>query len=278
LFAHIKAIPGQRIVSTHSPYFAGQAQLDDLRLFSKAGSDTIVTRLDLSLLTNTDDRRKLQETVIDTRGDLLFSRGLVLFEGQTEEQALPTWAQKYWGTTIHELGLCFVRVNGTDYFPFVWLAKALRIPWYVFADGESGPVKALDAALKKAGERESAHCPNVVVHPDGKNFESQLIAEGYLAEISLALNAMSGSQTYLVDYIADKHGQKAKGGVLRDYKSAGGEHRAALDAMSNAKTSVSKYLGQVITGLKDPTRRFPTRIRILLEIVSAAHGLRKAED
>ena len=278
LFAHIKAIPGQRIVSTHSPYFAGQAQLEDLRLFIKTGGDTIVTRLDLSSLTDANDVRKLQETVIDTRGDLLFSRGLVLFEGQTEEQALPIWAHKYWGTTIHELGLCFVRANGTDYFPFVWLAKALRIPWYVFADGEAAPVKALDAALKKAGEPESAHCPNVVVHPAGKNFESQLIDEGYMAEIELALNAMSGSKTYLVDYVANMHGQKAKGGVVRDYKSAGGDERAAFDAMSNAKTSASKHLGHVITGLADPARRFPTKIKSLFEIVGAAHGLKKAED
>jgi putative ATP-dependent endonuclease of OLD family len=29
LFSHIKAITGQRVVSTHSPYFAGQAQLDE---------------------------------------------------------------------------------------------------------------------------------------------------------------------------------------------------------------------------------------------------------
>ena len=63
---------------------------------------------------------------------------MVLFEGQTEEQALPVYASRYWGSTIHERGFCFVRVNGTDYFPFICLCKALRIPWYVFADGEPG--------------------------------------------------------------------------------------------------------------------------------------------
>jgi putative ATP-dependent endonuclease of the OLD family len=75
LFSQIRAIPGQRIVSTHSPYVAGQAQLDDLRLFIKSGGDTIVSRLDLGLLKEPSDVRKLQETVIETRGDLLFSRG-----------------------------------------------------------------------------------------------------------------------------------------------------------------------------------------------------------
>lgn len=128
LFSHIKNISGQRVVSTHSPYFAGQAQLEDLRLFIKKGGDTVVTELNLSELEKEDDKRKLQDSVIESRGDILFARVVVLFEGQTEEQAMPIWAQRYWGTTIHEVGFSFVRANGTDYFPFIWLAKSLGIP------------------------------------------------------------------------------------------------------------------------------------------------------
>lgn len=278
LFGHIKEIPGQHIVSTHSPYFAGQAQLQDLRLFIKTGGDTTSKRLDLSSLKDPNDIRKLQETVIDSRGDILFARAVVLFEGQTEEQALPIWARKYWGASIHELGFCFVRVNGTDYFPFVWLAKALGIPWYVFADGEIKPLKDLESALKKADEKPSAECVNVIVIPDGKNFESQLIVEGYMAEIELAFNEMTGSTTALDEYIDDKHGQKAKGGILRDYKSAGGRERAALDAMSGAKTSLSKHLAKVLSELKDPERRFPTKIKCLFEIMGMAHGITEAKD
>lgn len=277
LFGHIKQIAGQRIVSTHSPYLAGQARLEELRLFIKKSGETVVTKIDVAALKDANDVRKLQETVIDTRGDILFSRAVVLFEGQTEEQALPIWAQEYWGTSIHELGFCFVRTNGTDYFPFIWLAKALGIPWYVFADGESQPVKELDSALKKAGEVESSKHPSVVVHPAGKNFESQLVAEGYLSEIELALDAMSGVKGYLDEYIKDKHGQKAKGGVLRDYVSPGARERAAFDALSGAKTSVSKHLGHVITAHKNPDRRFPSIITKIFEVVSATHELKKAE-
>lgn len=278
LFGHIKEIPGQRIVSTHSPYFAGQAQLEELRLFIKCEGDTTTKKLDLSTLPDPNDRRKLQETVIDSRGDILFARAVILFEGQTEEQALPIWAKKYWGSSIHELGFCFVRVNGTDYFPFMWLSKALGIPWYVIADGEATPLKDLEAALKKAEEQKAADCTNVVVIPDGRNFETQLIAEGYIAEIELAIDAMSGSAASLDDYINSMHGQRAKGGVLRDYKSAGGRERAALDAMSGAKTNLAKHLANVISELETPERRFPTKIRNLFEIVSEAHGLSKVED
>jgi len=275
LFARIKEIPGQRIVSTHSPYFAGQARLEDLRLFIKRAGDTIVAKLDLSSLTDPNDVRKLQETVIDTRGDLLFAHSLVFFEGQTEEQALPIWAQKYWGASIHELGFCFVRVNGTDYFPFVWLANALQIPWYIFADGEDIPVKRLDAALARICKPNSTECANVVVHPVGKNFESQLIDEGYMKEIEKALDAINGTKSYLDAFIDELHGAKGKKGVIRDYKSAGGRERAAFDAMSAEKTSMSKHLGQVIASLPDPTRRFPAKIRELFDKISAHSGFMK---
>lgn len=276
LFAQIREITGQRIVSTHSPYFAGQAKLEDLRLFLKTCGDTVVTKLDPSTL-GKDDVRKLRETVIDTRGDILFSRGIVLFEGQMEEQALPVWAAKYWGSTIHELGFCFVSANGLDYFPFIWLSKNLGIPWYLFADGEEIPVKRLETALEKAKEPKSAECKNVVVHPSGENFESQLVAEGYLAEIETALDAMDGKSGLLDRYIEELHGQKKSKDTLRDYKSDGGRSRAALDALQGNKTSVARHLAIAISNHSDPERRFPTKIKALFEIIGEANGLTKAK-
>lgn len=282
LFGHIKAIAGQRVVSTHSPYFAGQAQLEDLRLFIKKGGDTVASKLDLSKLSKADDKRKIQESVIESRGDILFARALVLFEGQTEEQALPIWAQEYWGASIHELGFSFARANGTDYFPFIWLAQSLNIPWYLIADGEPIPLKNLEDALKKANLPETAKSPNVVVHPSGNNFETQLIAEGYMAEIEATFNAVSGQAAFLEDFIANNHGLsygKFKDGTdkgSRDYKSAGGRERAAADAMKGQKTRLAKPLAHQIVGLADPARKFPSTIDSLFKIISAGHSLAKA--
>jgi putative ATP-dependent endonuclease of the OLD family len=282
LFGHIKAIAGQRVVSTHSPYFAGQAQIEDLRLFIKKGGDTVSTKLDLSQLSKADDRRKVQESVIDSRGDILFARALVLFEGQTEEQALPIWAQEYWGASIHELGFSFARANGTDYFPFIWLAKGLDIPWYLIADGEPQPLKNLEDALKKASLADTSKSPNIVVLPGGNNFETQLIAEGYMAEIEAALDATSGEAAFLDGFIVKNHGLsygKFKDGTdkgTRDYKSAGGRERAAADAMKGQKTRLAKPLARQIVGLADPLRRFPSTIAALFKTIGTAHGLVKA--
>ena|GEM_PF-163312 len=262
LFGHIRSIPGQRIVSTHSPYFAGQARLEDLRLFIKRGCDTTATAMDLAKLNKKDDERKLQEVVIASRGDILFARAVVLFEGQTEEQALPVWAEAYWGASVHELGLSFVRVDGTNYFPYIWLAENLKIPWFVIADGEPAAVEVLDAALTKSGVSTSAANPSIVVLPGGRNFEQQLIAEGYEAEIQAALCKAYKSDTYIDDFIAKMHGQnaKGKGSGKRDYRSAGGRTRATLDALRAEKVSLAKPVALAICEHSDPARRFPAKL------------------
>jgi putative ATP-dependent endonuclease of OLD family len=150
LFARIKSITGQRIVSTHSPYFAGQAKLEELRLFTKQNGITSAARLNMAGL-NLDGQRKLEREVIASRGDLLFARALVLFEGETEEQALPLWAELFWGASIHELGFSFVSVGGQNYFPFIWLARSFGIPWFVFSDGEPAAITTLARELGRAG-------------------------------------------------------------------------------------------------------------------------------
>lgn len=277
LFAHIRQITGQRVVSTHSPYFAGQARLEDLRLLIKRGGETIATKLDLSSL-KLDDRRKLQDTVIDSRGDLLFSRAVVFFEGQTEEQALPVWAMKYWGCSIHEIGFSFVRVNGTDYFPYIWLAKALEIPWYVFGDGEEHPVKQLEAALKKAGHATVAASPNVVVIPGGNDFEAQLIAENYQAEMEAALDDVLGDKPFLDNYMATQNGGKRKGGSIRDYNAANARDVATLDAVRENKTRMARPVAEKIVALTDPAERFPSQIAKLFAILAVAHGVPKAKE
>ncbi len=277
-FSQVKSIPGQRIVSTHSPYFAAQAKLSDLRLFIRRDGETNVTKLDVSELDG-DDVRKLRHGVVNTRGDLLFSRAVVFFEGETEEQALPILAEAYWGCSIHELGFSFVRVGGNgNYFPFIWLAQRLDIPWYVFSDGEPQTLDRLEAALHKTDMPPVASSANVIVLPGGNDFEAQLISEGYLQEIEEALDYIHGNKGYLDIYIDKHHGlPRGKGKPDRDYKGENGRIIAVGDALdSRLKTRVAEPLAEILANLPDQTRRFPTHIRALFERISADHRLEPA--
>lgn len=277
-FSQVKSISGQRVVSTHSPYFAGQASLADLRLFIRNGGETTVSRLNLSVLTN-DELRKLRHGVVNTRGDLLFARAAVFFEGETEEQALPILAEAYWGCSIHELGFSFVRVgSNSNYFPFIWLAESLDIPWYVFSDGEAETITHLGRALHKSGKGVPSACPEVFVIPNGLNFERQLVAEGYLPEIEATFNEVEGHADFLGDYIARMNGKTGKKGVIRDYTVADGRLKAACDAMSESKTRMAEPLATTFCSIVDEARRFPANIRALFEKMSANHGLTQVSE
>lgn len=279
LFAQIKSIPGQRIVSTHSPYFAGQARLSELRLFNKHGGVTQAKRLAMTDL-SPDDIRKLERTVIASRGDLLFARAVILFEGETEEQAFPLWAQAYWGATAHELGFSFVSVGGTDYFPFLWLAQSFGIPCYIFSDGEDKPVTKLKADANRVGITDISKHERIVVVPNKKDLEAHLIEDGYMDAFEAAIAKYAGA-TALDTYIATLNGTPGAkvGGVQppRDYSGADGRKRAALDMVSDKKTRYATPLASAVLQLADPARRVPKLVTQLFDVIGKDFGLTKVD-
>ena len=274
LFSQIKSIPGQRIVSTHSPYFAGQAKLTELRLFIKDNGITTASKLDISDL-SADDVRKLERTVVATRGDLLFATAIILFEGDTEEQAFPLWAQEYWGASVHELGFNFIGVGGQDYFPFVWLARSLGLPWYLFSDGEDITITRLNRNLLKAGIQNVPDHNNIVVLPNKDDLEAYLMREGYSDAFEEAIKNAE-SETALDEYIDELDGEAGKkvDGVtpIRDYRTEGGRLRAMLDKISGHKTRYATPLATAILGLS-PDRNIPPAVASFFDVIAADFNL-----
>jgi putative ATP-dependent endonuclease of OLD family len=270
LFAQIREIPGQRIVSTHSPYFVAQSRLEDLRLLVKTKSDTCVTQLDLTKL-NADERRKLEREVMASRGDLLFSRALILFEGETEEQALPIYAESYWGATAHEKGFSFVGCGGANYFPFVWLAENFEMRWYILCDGEKKTIARVNSQLKRIGLDTVDKLPNVSVIEKKTDYEGHLIASGYMDAIEKAFEGALGKGEF-DKYVAEldgKPGRKIDGKeTTRDYKGNEGRNRAARDLLEERKTRLATPVATAIVSLPDEGRRIPPAIRKLFDTVA----------
>ena len=271
LYSQVKAMPAQVVVSTHSSYFASQASLGQLRLFLKDGGASKACSLDTSKLSR-DEMQKLENRIMMTRGDLLFCSAMLLFEGETEEAALPIFAERYWGDSIHQLGLSFVPVGGNDYFPFIWLAKSLEIPWFVLSDAESIPLQRLDQCLSKAGLPDSAQLVNVVVMEPGKDFEAQLLAEGYAPEIEAAFDDYHQTQNYISHHMRIQQGQKKRGGGLKDFNVDGGRNLAILDALRLQKTSMAVPCATFISAIVDNDRATPLRVRMIFDEISATLG------
>lgn len=185
LYHQIQEINGQKIISTHSPYIVASSNLFEVRHLYKA-TCIQVGHLDREVL-NDDDYRKIKQKVVNTKGEILFSKCIVFFEGETEEQALPILAQKFFKVHPSEIGVDFVGVGGAgNYFPFIEFAKRMRIPWFIFSDGEPDPVANMSKAVERClGEDFSGldHCDNVVVIDQGDDFEKYIIRCNYLSDI-----------------------------------------------------------------------------------------------
>ena len=271
LYSQVQAMPAQVVVSTHSSYFASQAGLGQLRLFRKDGVVGTVCSLDTSILSR-DDVQKLENRIMVTRGDLLFSSALLLFEGETEEAALPIFAKRYWGNSIHQLGLSFVPVGGNDYFPFIRLAKSLEIPWFILSDAELHTLRTLYRCLSKAGFPQDAQLSNVVTMDAGNDFEAQLLAEGYAPEIEAAFDAYHQTQDYISQHIQIQQGQKKKGGGLKDFNVPDGRKLAILDALYLQKTSMAVPCATGIAAIADANRWTPPCVRKIFDEISAKLG------
>lgn len=181
---------GQRVVSTHSPYLAGQADLGNIVHFSKDGVVTKIRKLPSGEL-GADDTRKIRREIMNTRGELLFASAVVLFEGETEEQALPMFARRYWNRHPFERGVAFVGVGGEgNYLPFLRMFEAMNIPWFIFSDGEQNAQTKVGRALESVSL--SLPDPRVCFLPNEQAIEGFLVDDGYENELKSAVVAFKG--------------------------------------------------------------------------------------
>ena len=192
LYGQLDDIAGQKIISTHSPYIAAAAKLKQIRNFYK--NETVnCGKVEVDNLSS-EDLRKICRQVINTRGEIFFSKLIVLFEGETEEQALPIFANAFYKKTPVEMGIDFVGVGGHgNYLPFLRFAEALNIPWVIFSDAENTPDKNIkksvrDQFQKCKSNKNETDC--IVFIDDGNDFEKQLVSDGFGAEIKKAIASL----------------------------------------------------------------------------------------
>jgi putative ATP-dependent endonuclease of OLD family len=274
LFRLLNDIPGQIIISTHSPYVSSQVPVENLRQFIKEGPDSIVSQINIDGL-GSPDIDTINRKVMNSRGEMLFARALVFFEGETEEVALPIFAEAFWGQNIHLLGISFIGVGGyNSYLPFLRMAKSFNIPWYIFSDGEQRAISQLEKLTGEIGVSDPVSAKNIIILPDENKWESYLVYQGYEDVIIKMLDKYHDTENYIDMKIDELHGAKGKKGRIRDYKSEGGLQRALIDILSQNKTGYAGPLSIEIISIEDKARRFPGKILELFETVSKDLGLR----
>lgn len=279
IYRQLESSNGQVIVSTHSPYLASIAQIQDIRYLNKNSGQVIVKALTVEK--DSEDERKIQREIIHSRGEILFSRAIILCEGETEEQALPILFAKYFNREPFELGISFVGVggSGSKYSPFLKLSRDFEIPFYIFSDDE----KQIKSGLKKiyedvfSGMKFEDHKNTVLL--DGSDFEGYLIANNFFPQIEAAIKSCDGDDA-LQNWINKKNGtqrgstktnkppcgqckQPIFEGEVRNYDGDAGRKVATLDYIRSNKTKIAPAIAEEICKLE--ISNWPKKITELFE-------------
>tara|TARA_R110002012_G_scaffold206733_2_gene376763 strand:- start:133661 stop:134608 length:948 start_codon:yes stop_codon:yes gene_type:complete len=191
LYSQINNIVGQKIVATHSSYIAGSAKLNEIRSICKSATGTTVGKFNETVLDD-EDIRKIYRQVINTRGELFFSKLVILFEGETEEQALPITIERYFGKSSIELGVDFIGVGGSgNYLPFIRFFEAFNIPYLIFSDNEPDAHSKVEKQIQKSILKDIG---KVIFLNDENDFEKELCNNGYIDEVKKAYYSLELSK------------------------------------------------------------------------------------
>lgn len=135
-----QARPGPRsiLLTTHSPNVASVAPLANVVVLRQlADEGHTVGRSLKGIKLQTNDREDLERYMDITRGELFFSKAVILVEGDAEKFLLPTLAKLYDKTLDFDaMGISICSIAGTNFAPYVKLLgpKGLDIPFAVLTD------------------------------------------------------------------------------------------------------------------------------------------------
>ena len=272
LYKQLKGFKGQKIVSTHSPYIAGQAELDELRHFYKEGDASTISEIDLSIL---DDKEilRIKESIYSSKGDILFSNLVVMSEGKTEDILLPVFAKTYFNQPAFELGVDFIATG--RYYPLLTLFRFLRTKWLIFSDYDKPDVKStLKDVLRK---NMIPNLDNIVVlnnEVSQMDIEEYLFEAGYVHELKDTIKKLKTPE-----YKNEQHKQAKQGELQQIYSEIDGYTKEQiLIEIRNWKTKAARIYGELILKRTEADNKFPPKIRELFEKISEQLNIKQSTD
>lgn len=265
LYSQVKNITGQKIISTHSTSIASSSNLSEIRSIMKDNTNSKIGKLNLDELSE-DEKWKIKRQVVNTRGELFFSKAVILCEGETEEQSLPLLIEKRMNIDYVSLGVNVVGINGGgNYFPFLYFCESLGIKWFILSDGETPTLKKIKKDIIKLKNLEVRPADftlpaNVIYFENEEDFEQHLINSDFVDEIHETLIEIYGEN--LDDQILRKHGTVLKRlpttekcpdcdqfifeDILRVYNTEEGKLQAYNEFLSSKKTIYPPILSKKI--------------------------------
>jgi putative ATP-dependent endonuclease of OLD family len=263
LYSQLESFNGQVLVSTHSPYLAAMINVNDVRALMKNNSGISCNQVRYEM--TSEERKILGREIWNKRGELLFAKGLILAEGITEEQVIPTMFKVFFDEPMYALGVTCISVGGKNYAPFLKLACSFRIPVLIVSDNDGNTKKELSNQFKNINKR----CEmdlfkekfGIYYVEKGDDFEKNLLRHGLRQEIIEAFVLAANSDLNNDRYAEAKRKELVK---LTD--------EVLIEKMRDSKANYSGFLADVL--LENPYSK-PIEKLILPAVKNAFEDLMK---
>lgn len=259
LYSQLADMSGQVLISTHSPYLAAKADLYQIRSLVKTSTGVNVHQI--AHILEPEEKKIVAREVLTKRGELLFARCILLFEGVSEEQVVPAMFEQYLKVSPWSVGAACVSVGGKGYSPYVMMAASFGTPICILSDCDGNTPNEISAQIRRLERRmrkplnPASFTLNYL--PPGRDFEAELIAHGLREELidALVICATKGSSN--TRFIDAKH---------REFSAL--DDDALTEKLRSEKASYAGFLADVILENprgKTPEELVPPSIRTVLD-------------
>jgi len=120
-------------LTTHSPHIASVAPLRSILLLRDTADSGTKGCSTASIELTESEEKDLARYLDVTRAEILFSRGVILVEGDAERFLVPTFANNI-GKPLDQLGITVCSVAGTNFHPYAKFLTGLGIPFSIITD------------------------------------------------------------------------------------------------------------------------------------------------
>jgi len=184
LWSTLEAIPGQKIIASHSGDLLANAPLSSIRRLYAANGATQIGSIPNGLLT-ADEERKVQFHITASRGELLFARCWLLFEGESEHWMLEGLARAK-TRDVDRWGVRMIAYRVSGHECLLKVANALGIPWFLLADGDDQGKKTVAGGTKYLN---AANAIDRILQIPEASIELHLCANGFGAVFESHISA-----------------------------------------------------------------------------------------
>lgn len=260
----LRALPGQVLLSTHSPHVIDRIPLSEVRTVRRVGAEVRIGSVDGM---TADDLKNATRWVQRHQSELLFARLVVLVEGDAEEAMVEPFAEARWNCPAGQRGVSVVNVTGAQNFKhYATVLQRLGIPWIILADGDAEGASGVANAGDSIGRPLDASSPEVVMLTSGHAIEQYLVSEGFGPQLESTIAAVNGPDA-LATWRANTDGKAGKKGVTRDYQSPGWGERLVTDFLVNEKSGWGRAFADICESMEPSC--VPAAIDDLLSRVDA---------